>query len=218
MIATWAYLVRHCCRLLMIGPTGRGRAAHQQRTGRTGEGQNCIKNRRVLHKSQPAHRPLAWPPSRFPLKITARGAAFHAAVMLAPVLLTNGTSLLSLNAFPSPMLRKLSAGCLLLLVVSPFTAPFSTCDLATLLGSASTQDGTPVAPLGSSTTSLSADTTASLVPPVTTAARHRLVRLVTLEGRGFSSASADSRPGHALAEPSTHAVAGRAGLSTILRL
>ena len=111
------------------------------------------------------------------------------------------------------MLSKLVAACLLCLTVSPFTAPFSTCDLAAMFGH--TSQSMPGAPVGSPTTAVSRETSTSLIPSVTTTAR---IRLIALEGRRFSSASADSQPARNRAEQSSHLVVARSALSTILRL
>jgi hypothetical protein len=110
------------------------------------------------------------------------------------------------------MLRQFSAGCLILLILSPFTAPFSTCDLATIFGHA--EKSTPAAPVDASTGTMSRDATTSVVPSVTSAR----VRLVALEGRRFSSVPADSRTAPNRGEQSSHPVVAYAALSTILRL
>jgi hypothetical protein len=81
-------------------------------------------------------------------------------------------ALVLLWSFPS-MLTNLVAAFLIVLTASPITAPFSTCDLASLLGTRDAQGASsaPNAPIASVTS-----TPATLLPPAGAHERIRFVR------------------------------------------
>src|SRR6185295_17260800 len=70
------------------------------------------------------------------------------------------------------MVTKIAAGCLIVLVISPFTAPFSTCDLGVLLGVLA-DHAAPFAPR--SANALITQTPASIVPGARVAEQVRRV-------------------------------------------
>jgi hypothetical protein len=109
------------------------------------------------------------------------------------------------------MFRKLSAGCLLVLILSPFTAPFSTCDLATFAG-----DSNAHRVPSSQATSIAADTAVSIVPSIVT--RTVRVKLLALSDRHISCIGIDSPSVLKRPARSTDRIVTRSGLTTILRL
>jgi hypothetical protein len=118
------------------------------------------------------------------------------------------------------MIRKLSAASLVMLILSPFTAPFSTCDLATVLGTTGahkTTDAhrTPVAPRRSPG-SLTRDPAVSIVPSIL----RRTVRVKPLafsrRDTSFAHIDVASSPGRL--ETSARRFDAHSGLTTILRL
>jgi hypothetical protein len=111
------------------------------------------------------------------------------------------------------MLAKLFAATLVFLTLTPFTAPFSTCDLTILLGHAD-QQGTPLAP--ASPTASAETSTSSLVPSAPpTAAR---IRLLARAAVSLPHTSPLVRPRSAGAGASLESLGNHAGLTTILRL
>jgi hypothetical protein len=73
----------------------------------------------------------------------------------------------------NPVLAKVLAVCLLVLAFLPFTAPFATCDLATLLAGIAGQERPPPAGATSLTTPPSDSQLSQLVPVVRGPARPR---------------------------------------------
>jgi hypothetical protein len=108
------------------------------------------------------------------------------------------------------MIRKLSAALLVALALSPFTAPFSTCDVATMFGCAGTHR------TETSKTAVTTDTSVSIVPSIVTRTT-RAKTLVTTHRHILSALghepSAQGRP-----DESTHALTTRSVLTTILRV
>ena len=98
---------------------------------------------------------------------------------------------------------KIAAGCLILLTLSPVTAPFSTCDLASLLGS-SADRAMPFAPM-SSRRSVT-NTPASLVPSARAPERARDPRsfLARTSARGARVVDSPARVIAATARGSDH--------------
>jgi hypothetical protein len=82
------------------------------------------------------------------------------------------------------MLPRMSANLLIVLTLSPFTAPFSTCDLATWLGG--TTPGPARTTHSRSLTTMAGDASISQVRPLVRSAGR--TRLVALSGRGSVSA------------------------------
>jgi hypothetical protein len=101
------------------------------------------------------------------------------------------------------MLTKIAAAWLIVLTLSPVTAPFSTCDLVTVFGSAA-DHGTPFAPAPSK--AQLTNTTISLVPSARTGERVRLLRSLasTPDDRMFIAAASQSRSIAATALGSSH--------------
>jgi hypothetical protein len=134
------------------------------------------------------------------------------------------TSILIALARTFNMLRKLSAASLVLLILSPFTAPFSTCDLATMLGTTDAHKSTdahrmPVAPRRAprrAPVSLTRDSAVSVVPSMI----RRTVRIKPLafsrRDASFAHSDLGSAPGR-LAD-SARRFDTHSGLTTILRL
>jgi hypothetical protein len=111
------------------------------------------------------------------------------------------------------MLRKFLAVSLFLLGLSPFTAPFSTCDLATLLEPSSTQTA-PFAP--PSHAAIAAHASALSVPTLASTARVKLLARHTgrrLSYIALTPLAASSRPAAAVVP-----LHDRLPLSTILRV
>jgi hypothetical protein len=84
----------------------------------------------------------------------------------------------------SPMLPRFFAAWLVALVIVPFTAPFSTCDLTSLFGNSHGQH-TPVAPLTS--VAFTTDAAVPITPYVRSAGR---VRLLQISGLALAESAA----------------------------
>jgi hypothetical protein len=111
------------------------------------------------------------------------------------------------------MLRKFSAASLIVLALSPFTAPFSTCDLSTLLGHAGTH-GVPLAPR--SKTALTTDSSVSTVPSAIT--RTARAKTLVTTSRHTICLVGHEPSAHGRPDDSVHRLAIRSVLTTILRL
>jgi hypothetical protein len=111
------------------------------------------------------------------------------------------------------MLSRLTACCLVALVLSPFTAPFRTCDLAALFGGAQTQHPPAGRPLGRT---FASDSNLASVPAISRIGRVRL-----LEPSGVSMVACDVLraltviPG---AAGFSHRAHERSAFATILRV
>lgn len=110
------------------------------------------------------------------------------------------------------MLHKFVASWLVVLVIVPFTAPFSTCDLTSVFGRSQEQH-TPFAPPTSA--AVSHDSTVSGVPCVSRAGRVRLLQLsgVPLAHAKIPASQVRLMPGTSAGRIWEHTV-----LTTILRL
>jgi len=118
------------------------------------------------------------------------------------------------------MLNKISAGFLLVLSLSPFTAPFATCDLATLLGHAVTDHALP-AHRPSRAASAQSDASLSLAPSsrLARAARVKLQLLrMVADGRWTSATDRMSPRTRGSSDRSAAVPAPGLVLATILRL
>jgi hypothetical protein len=113
------------------------------------------------------------------------------------------------------MLAKTSAVALLVLACSPFTAPFSTCDLATLLAERADRSRLPPADTRSRKASLTDASLSQLVPLARTAGRGRLL---TLSRPGCVSAVPRSLAATRLGAVRAAGVASQPALQTILRI
>jgi hypothetical protein len=111
------------------------------------------------------------------------------------------------------MLRKLSAASLVVLALSPFTAPFATCDLGTLLGHAAPHRA-PLAPR--SKTALTNDSSVSTVPSTLT--RTTRAKTLVTTARHMSNIAGRRPSAHGRSDDSPHRLAIRSVLTTILRL
>jgi hypothetical protein len=110
------------------------------------------------------------------------------------------------------MLSRITACCLALLVLAPFTAPFRTVDLAVLLGGSPTH--APVKTPASST--LTSETNLANVPAISRIGR---VRLLPLSGISAFAAASLAAPTGLTGTPSQDGgMRTRAALSTILRV
>jgi hypothetical protein len=120
-------------------------------------------------------------------KSAARGGIVTMCHALARTLL-NGP------ATVNPILSRVTACCMLLLVLSPFTAPFRTCDLAALFGATPAQH-VPLNRPGPAT--LNIDSAVANIPALTRAGRVRLIEVSTTSGASglaVRSATAHKRP------------------------
>ena len=115
--------------------------------------------------------------------------------------IARGVALFLLHAQSDPMPTKIAASWLIVLILSPFTAPFSTCDLGSLMGSLD-DHGLPSAPAKTSVT----NTPASLVPSARVVERVRPLRsvLASTSARTRAVAASSSRSIAAIALGSSH--------------
>jgi hypothetical protein len=111
------------------------------------------------------------------------------------------------------MLPKFFASWLVVLILVPFTAPFSTCDLTGFLASAE-RHHTPLAPRRS--TAVTNDAAVPSVPCISTARRVRLLPLSRLAPAQARTASSSARVGWSVA--SAGCIREHTVLTTILRL
>jgi hypothetical protein len=111
------------------------------------------------------------------------------------------------------MLPKFLASWLVVLVLVPFTAPFSTCDLASLFGNNGGAHS-PIAPLTSA-----ALTTDAAVPTALFATPAGRVRHLPLSRVSVAESAALASPATVISSvPSAGSIREHAALSTILRL
>lgn len=111
------------------------------------------------------------------------------------------------------MLPKFVASWLIVLVVVPFTAPFSTCDLAAFFGSGQARH-TPFAPPRS--TAITKDVAVPSVPGLSTSGR---VRLMPLSGVAVAQTKASSGSARLMRSGvSADSIKERAFLTTVLRV
>ena len=111
------------------------------------------------------------------------------------------------------MLPKLLASWLVVLVIVPFTAPFSTCDLPGLFGSAQRQPLPFAAPTSAAVTS---DATIPSIPCLSTAGR---IRLLPLSGLPLAQTKIVASSARFLSSAaSTAGIREYTVLTTILRL
>jgi hypothetical protein len=117
-----------------------------------------------------------------------------------------------------PMISKLCAGWLVVLILAPFTAPFPTCDLASLLGHTAHHTATLAAQTSAVVRLGLTNTTCLLLPPPTTRREekeNKVLALSRLPGSGLAALSTAEQPGPAA---STAAVDIQPASATILRL
>lgn len=112
------------------------------------------------------------------------------------------------------MIRKLSAASLVVLILLPFTAPFSTCDLAMVSGTTDTHK-TPVVPRRSPA-SFTRDQSVSIVPSI--GRRTVRVKLLGNSRRVAPSAGIDLASSRRRFAAPTRRFDAHIGLTTILRL
>jgi hypothetical protein len=112
------------------------------------------------------------------------------------------------------MLARVTALCLAVLVLSPFTAPFPTCDLAMLLGRAPMQDVQHVPANRPAQTTIAVDGNVASVPAISRVGRPRLLDVshLNLPGTSLNTRAAVIRTG--VSSP----VHGHAVFATILRV
>jgi len=109
------------------------------------------------------------------------------------------------------MLSRVTAFCLAVLVLSPFTAPFSTCDLAALFGRAPLQHAPANRP---APTTIAVDGNVANVPAISRVGRLRLLELSTAS----AAVSPVRRASVHIGMGAAAAVRDRAVFTTILRL
>jgi hypothetical protein len=109
------------------------------------------------------------------------------------------------------LLSRITACCLTVLVLAPFTAPFPTCDLAMLLGGSQTQHAPASAPA-----SLASDVSVASVPAISHIGR---VRLLQLSGLSESARASFSAAATLTLSSAPHGrLRDRAALSPVLRV
>jgi len=111
------------------------------------------------------------------------------------------------------MLSRITACCLAVLVLAPFTAPFPTCDLAALLGGQQTRHAPMKAP---SSTALASDVNVASVPAINHIARARLLQPSHAASSAVECFSATATLARAAA--SSNGMRDRSALATILRV
>jgi hypothetical protein len=111
------------------------------------------------------------------------------------------------------MLARFCASTLLLLILSPFTAPFSTYDLGHVVGHR-TRQGAPLDERGAPN-AVAADASTSLVPAVPAAGRVRILALAALRAASMVAAPSTHAPRSA---PARGTIAAPATLHAVLRL